>query len=90
MTEPAPLKSPAPPEFLDRVLLLSEAAAWLRMSERELAVKSRGGKKARIPGFWINQRVVRFHPRTVLAKMAADQGVPFEVIAAAFAVPQNK
>ena len=66
---------------LDAMLETPEAAQWLAMSERELLSKCKG-RHAAIPGFWLNRRVVRFHPRTILAKLAADAGVKPEVIAA--------
>jgi hypothetical protein len=68
---------------LDTLLKLNEAARICRLSPREMAAKSKG-KRAPLPGIWINSRVVRFHPRMMLAKAAYDAGVPVEVIAAAF------
>jgi hypothetical protein len=68
---------------LDRILTLEECAEWLRMNRRALAKASKG-RCAKIPGIWINERVVRFHPRTILAKRAADSGVSLDTIAAAF------
>jgi len=53
-----------------------------RVTTRELLKKSKGGKRATIPGFWINERVVRFNPRTIIAKLADDAGVKPEVISA--------
>ncbi len=58
-----------------------EAAKWLNLKPRRLLADSKG-KKAKIPGFWINERVVRYHPRTIIAKLAFDAGVPKEAIAA--------
>jgi hypothetical protein len=68
---------------LDTPLTLNEAAAIWRLSPRELAAKSKG-RRAQLPGIWLNARVVRFHLRIMLAKAAHDAGVPLEVIAAAF------
>lgn len=65
--------------FLDRWLTLQEAAEWLQMSPEKLSAHSKG-RRARIPGVWINARVVRFHPRTVIAKLADEAGVSPEVI----------
>jgi hypothetical protein len=48
----------------------------------ELSAKSKG-RNAKIPGIWINARVVRFHPRMMFAKVARDNGVPMDVIMAA-------
>src|ERR1041385_7742306 len=69
-----------PPIGLDDLLTLKECAAWMRMAPRELAGKSKG-RNPTIPGFWINQRVVRFHPRTIIAKLAHDAGVAPAVVA---------
>ena len=66
---------------LDDMLKAPEAAKWLQMSTRELLAKAQG-RRAAIPGFWLNDRVVRFHPRTIIARLAADSGVDPEVIAA--------
>ena len=70
---------------LDKLLTLVECAQWLGMGKREVALRSRG-KRATIPAVWINDRVVRFHPRTILAKFAAQSGVSLNVIAASFGV----
>ena len=68
---------------LDDMLTTPQAALWLNMTERELLAKTKGRKPA-IPGFWINRRVVRFHPRTIIAKMARDAGVDPETVALSF------
>jgi hypothetical protein len=68
---------------LDALLTLEEAAALWRIQPEALSAKSKG-RRAQIPGIWLNQRLVRFHPRMMLAKAAHDAGVPIEVIAAAF------
>ena len=73
-----------PGATLDSLLTLEEAAAWLRQHPRILVTKTKG-RRPKIPAFWENQRVVRFHPRTILAKLAADAGVPSEVVAASLA-----
>lgn len=75
---------------LDDLLTLEECSEWFRLNKRDLAAKSKG-KHAAIPGFWINRKVVRFHPRTILAKLAQDSGVSVEAITAAFNLkpPQN-
>ncbi len=70
---------------LDTLLTLEEAAALWRLRPEELSAKSKG-RNARIPGIWINSRLVRFHPRMMFAKVARDNGVPAEVIMAALNV----
>lgn len=70
---------------LDALLSTAQAALWLQMTERELLAKSKG-RKAKIPAMWLNGRVVRYHPRTILAKLATDAGVPVEIIAASFSI----
>jgi len=69
----------------DALLTLEEAAALWRLTPEALSAKSKG-KRAQIPGIWLNQRVVRFHPRIMFAKAAHDAGVPIDVITAAFNV----
>lgn len=68
---------------LDQLLTLTEAAKLWRMTPRELAAKSKG-PAAQIPGYWINRKIVRFHPRAMFAKAAADAGIAPELIAAMF------
>jgi hypothetical protein len=68
---------------LDSLLTLEEAAAIWRMEPRELSAKSKG-RNPSIPGIWINKRVVRFHPRAMLAHAAASGGVKPEVVSAMF------
>ncbi len=81
----------ATPE-LDEMLLAEEAAKGKQGTmfstdapERELAGKTKG-RSPRIPAFRVNQRVIRYHPRTIITKLAHDAGVPFEIIAASFGV----
>jgi hypothetical protein len=71
------------PIQLDDLLTLEECSEWIGLNKRDLSAKSKG-RRAVIPGFWINRKVVRFHPRTVLAKLARESGVPESLIAAAF------
>ena len=65
------------------MLHLDEAAKWLGMKSVELSTRSRspGGS---IPAFRINGKTVRYHPRTIIAKLAHDSGVPLEAIGASF------
>ena len=80
--------APRPVE-LDTLLTLEEAAALWRLRPEELSAKSKG-RSAKIPGIWLNARVVRFHPRMMFAKVARDNGVPMDVIMAALNVrPQD-
>lgn len=75
-----------PGATLDSILTLEEAAEWLGQNPRVLLTKTKG-RRPRIPAFWDNQRFVRFHPRTIIAKLAADAGVSPEVLAASLANP---
>ena len=78
------MKSPE----LDEMLSLEEAAEWLGMSKAKLMDKCRGCRP-KIPGFRINQRVVRFHPRSIIAKMAQDAGMSPELIASSFGIQKT-
>jgi hypothetical protein len=73
------------PVELDTLLTLEEAAALWRLRPEELSAKSKG-RNAKIPGIWLNARVVRFHPRMMFAKVARDNGVPMDVIMSALNV----
>jgi hypothetical protein len=66
---------------LDALLSLDDAATWLGISAQRLRAKTIG-RRPPVPAFRLNRRVMVFHPRTILAKMAADAGVSAEVIAA--------
>jgi hypothetical protein len=50
---------------------------------KELRSKTQG-RRPQIPAFRLNRQMVRFHPRTIISKLADDAGVKFEVIAASF------
>ena len=76
--------APRPVE-LDTLLTLEEAAALWRLRPEELSARSKG-RNAKIPGIWLNARVVRFHPRMMFAKVARDNGVPMDVIMGALNV----
>jgi|GEM_PF-3985885 len=71
------------PVHLDDLLDLEAAATWLKLSPREVLAKSKG-RNRKIMAYWINARVVRFHPRAVQAKMALDNGMSLPLIAAMF------
>lgn len=77
------------PNSLDQLLTLDEAARWLRMRKRDLSARSKGHNPS-IPGIWINERVVRFHPRLMLAKMASDSGAPTGIVTAVFSTQEVK
>ena len=68
---------------LDQLLTLKECSAWLRLNERDLSEKSRG-RRAVVPAVRLNRKVLRFHPRTILAKFASEAGLSPELIGAAF------
>ena len=74
--------------FLDEMLDTAAAAKWLKIKPRRLLADSKG-PRAKIPAFWINRRLVRFHPRTIIAKFANDAGIPPEVIAAMFGLRET-
>lgn len=59
------LRVKSPP--LDALLSPPQAAAWLSMDKRTLL---RLVSKGTIPVVRLNRRVLRFHPRTVLAAIA--------------------
>ena len=67
--------------FAFRMLKLEQAAKWMQMNTDDFAARSKG-RKPKIPSAWFNQRVPRFNPLTIIAKLAADAGVEPEVITA--------
>lgn len=71
--DPPQLAEKKVPESLDEILTLEECSSWLGLKPRDLKEKVRSG---RIPAIKLNQRVLRFHPRTVLLKL----GVPKEAL----------
>jgi hypothetical protein len=63
------MKTQHKPDFdLDRLLTPAEGAVWLGMKRRTLI---RNIKLRRIPAIKINERVVRIHPRSVLAAISS-------------------
>ena len=50
---------------LDALMTPEECAAWLKIEKRTLIAKN--ARRNRIPVVKINQRVFRFHPRSILA-----------------------
>jgi hypothetical protein len=68
-------------EMLDREL----CASWLGL---EVGWMARNTDKI-IP-FKPGHKTVKYHPRTVLAKMAFDAGVPLQLIAASYGVIETK
>lgn len=70
---------------LDAMLTREQCAEWLQITERDLGSKS-DGPRPPIPAFRASREMVRYHPRTILAKMARDAGVPLELIAASYGV----
>jgi hypothetical protein len=57
------------PVDLDRILSPQETADWMGCELRALLANVR---KRRIPVMRINQRVFRFHPRSILAALQGD------------------
>lgn len=67
---------------LDDMLTVEEAAPWLKMSVKDLRAKSKG-RKPIVPPFRMTAKTIRYCPRIVIAKLAADAGIGQELIAAA-------
>ncbi|MGN6556302.1 MAG: hypothetical protein ACTHLW_21535 [Verrucomicrobiota bacterium] len=70
--------------MLDR----DDCAAWLKVKRRYLDDDAMLDTP-KIPVFRPSPKVVRYHPRTILAKLAKDAGVSFEVIAASYGVNEQ-
>jgi hypothetical protein len=77
------------PPDLDELMSRSECAAWLRVSERGLADKS-SGLRPTIPAVRLGFRSIRYHPRTILAVLAARAGVAPEIIAAGYSIEARR
>ena len=69
---------------LDDLLTPTQFGVWMQLSTQEVLKKSKG-RSAKLFGYWLNTRTVRFHPRAVLTKMARDAGASPEFIASMFA-----
>jgi len=65
------------------MLTSEQAAHWLGLSVHEVLAKSKG-RNPKIAAYWLNRRLVRFHPRAIIAKMARDSGQPLEFVGAMF------
>jgi hypothetical protein len=70
------------------MLTREEAAAWLQVSPRWLALD---GARARpmVPVFKLGFRTPRYHPRTIIAALAKRPGLPNELIAASFGIAER-
>lgn len=68
---------------LDEMLTAEEAAPWLKTTVRNLHEKSKG-HRAQIPAFRSGLKGPRYHPRTIITKMALDAGLSLEAVAASF------
>ncbi len=66
---------------LDAMLTKEQAAAWLQIPVGQLMKKHRAGV---VRGFVIGHNTIRFHPRSVIAKLARDAKVSSDNIAAMF------
>jgi len=73
---------------LDKFLNSKEAAEWLGISQLVLVNKKIKGRNPEIPAFSLGNKSYRYHPRTIIAKLAKDAGVPFDVIAASLNKPK--
>jgi hypothetical protein len=58
---------------LDEPLTTAECANWLKLDSRNLLAKVREGK---IPAMKLNERVFRFHPRSVLIALRQNGAQP--------------
>ena len=74
---------------LDKFLDSKEAAAWLGITREVLVNKKIKGRNPIIQPFRLGNREYKFHPRTIIAKLAKDSGVPYEVIAASLNKPKE-
>ena len=74
--------SPAKIPFLFSLLTLQEAAAWWRLTPRDLSGKTKG-RRPIIHAIRINQRVIRFCPLLMLAQAAGRSGIPMKEFIAA-------
>lgn len=74
---------------LDDMLTRAEAAKWLQITERTLSERSRG-LRPKIVAFDPGGQGARYHPRTIITKLARDAGVPMDQIAASFGIFETK
>jgi hypothetical protein len=74
---------------LDDLLTRDQCAEWLQVEARYLAEDAME-VKPKIPVFRPSRKVVRYHPRTILSKLAREAGVPMEVIAASYGLNETR
>jgi hypothetical protein len=66
---------------LDAMLTKEQAAEWLQIPLWQLMKKHQAGI---IPGFKVGNKIIRWHPRSVIAKLARNAGNSPQNIAAMF------
>lgn len=76
--------APSAPPFqsIDELISREKCAAWFGESERWV--------QENVKGFRPSHKCTVYHPRTILAKMAFDAGVPLQIIAASYGVVEPK
>ncbi len=67
---------------LDAMLNKEQCAEWFGINTRQLAAMN-------LPAFRPSHKVVRYHPRTIIAVLARRAGVPMDTIQASFGRPDN-
>jgi hypothetical protein len=68
---------------LDDLINLEQVSAWLSISPQTVLQKSKG-RNPEIPAVRIGARILRWHPRTLLAKWAIEGGLSDATVAVAF------
>jgi hypothetical protein len=68
---------------LDEMLTPDQCAAWLGVTRRWLIENA-----DKVVPFRPGHKTTFYHPRTILAKLAFDAGVPLQIIAASYGVAE--
>lgn len=74
---------------IDRIITPQEMAVLIGVEPRQLCKYSQG-RNPKIPAIRISAKVVRYHIRSVLAKLALDSGLSIELVGAMFGGVQRR
>ena len=74
---------------LDELLTPQQCVAWMKQGDLKDAERWLRENERTIVPFRPSHKVKLYHPRTILAKMAFDAGVPLQIIAASYGVTET-
>jgi len=72
---------------IDELLTPGECVAWMKQTGMKDPERWLRENEGTIIPFRPSHKVKLYHPRTILAKMAFDSGVPLQLISASYGTP---